>query len=70
MKLEEEDDWNQHQTECMGCSNHWPEDESDYKCFRGKILAPYYPAIENQHDVDVLLVKNEVSSLKKEDFGK
>jgi hypothetical protein len=34
------------------------------------ILAPYYPAIENQHDERVLLVKNEVSSLGKEDFSK
>jgi hypothetical protein len=34
------------------------------------VIAPYYPAIENQHHKDVLLVKNEVSDLKKEDFVK
>jgi hypothetical protein len=33
-----------------------------------KIIAPYYPAIEKQHDESVLLVKQEVSDLKKEDF--
>lgn len=32
------------------------------------VCSPYYPAIENQHDERVLLVKNEVSDLKKEDF--
>jgi len=34
------------------------------------ILAPHYPATANQHDERVLLVKNEVSDLKKEDFAK
>lgn len=40
------------------------------KCIKIKatILAPYYPAIENQHDERVSLIKNEVSNLKKEDF--
>ena len=40
------------------------------KCSKTEItvLAPCYPAIENQHDKRVLLVKNEVSELKKEDF--
>jgi len=40
------------------------------KCIKIKadILAPYYPAIENQHDERVLLVKNEASKLKKENF--
>jgi len=33
------------------------------------VIAPYYPATENQHDERVLLVKNEVSNLKKEDFS-
>jgi hypothetical protein len=32
------------------------------------VLAPHYPATANQHDERVLLVKNEVSELKKEDF--
>lgn len=35
-----------------------------------KVTAPYYPVLENQHDERVLLVKNEVSDLKKEDFNK
>ncbi|CAG8542182.1 36828_t:CDS:10 [Gigaspora margarita] len=35
-----------------------------------KVIAPYYPAIENQHDKEVVLVKNEVSELKMEDFTK
>jgi len=35
-----------------------------------KIIASHYPAIENQHDERVLLIKNEVSDLKKEDFSK
>jgi hypothetical protein len=30
------------------------------------VYSPYYPAIK--HDEKVLLVKNEVSELKKEDF--
>lgn len=34
------------------------------------ICSPHYPARENQHDKRVLLVKNEVSDLKKEDFIK
>jgi hypothetical protein len=34
------------------------------------VIAPHYPAIENQHDKRVLLVKNEVSNLKIEDFSK
>ena len=34
------------------------------------VLAAYYPATANQHDERVLLVKNEVSDLKKEDFSK
>jgi len=45
------------------------------KCKSGKclkmnitVLAPYYPAIENQHHSEVILVKQEVSNLKKEDF--
>jgi len=33
------------------------------------VCSPYYPATENQHDERVLLVKNEVSNLKKEDFS-
>ncbi|CAG8435228.1 5940_t:CDS:2 [Ambispora gerdemannii] len=33
-----------------------------------KVLAPYYPAVEKEHHKEVLLVKNEVSNLKKEDF--
>lgn len=33
------------------------------------VLAPYYPAIENQHNKEVVLVKNEVSGLKKGNFG-
>ena len=40
------------------------------KEFANKVIAPYYPATENQHDEDVLLVKNEVSGLKREDFKK
>ncbi|MCE8169293.1 MAG: hypothetical protein I3273_04180 [Candidatus Moeniiplasma glomeromycotorum] len=40
------------------------------KCWRSKVIAPRYPATENQHHKEVLLVKNEVSELKKEDFGK
>jgi len=40
------------------------------KCPRMNItvFAPHYPAVENQHDERVLLVKNEVSDLKKENF--
>lgn len=34
-----------------------------------KVFAPYYPSVKNQHHEEVLLVKNEVSDLKKEDFG-
>jgi len=34
------------------------------------VFAPYYPSTENQHHPEVLLVKNEVSNLKKEDFSK
>ncbi|KLL05269.1 MAG: hypothetical protein MRERV_3c098 [Mycoplasmataceae bacterium RV_VA103A] len=37
------------------------------KCFQGKVIAPYYPAIE--HHPEVVLVKNEVSELKKEEFN-
>jgi len=33
------------------------------------VSSPYYPAVEKQHDERVLLVKNEVSELKKEDFN-
>jgi hypothetical protein len=33
-----------------------------------RVCSPYYPAIK--HDERVLLVKNEVSGLKKEDFNK
>jgi hypothetical protein len=42
------------------------------KCLIKKItvIAPYYPAMENQHHKEVVLVKNEVSDLKKEDFNK
>ncbi|CFW92951.1 protein of unknown function [endosymbiont DhMRE of Dentiscutata heterogama] len=32
------------------------------------LFAPYYPATANQHHKEVLLVKNEVSELKKEEF--
>jgi predicted amidophosphoribosyltransferase len=32
------------------------------------VCSPYYPAIENQHDERVLLVKNEVSKLRREGF--
>jgi len=32
------------------------------------VIAPYYPATANQHDERVLLVKNEVSELKRRDF--
>jgi len=32
------------------------------------VIAPYYPAIADQHYSEILLVKNEVSDLKKEDF--
>ena len=66
MKLKEEEGWDIHQSFCMGCSHHYPDNEYEY--FRGDILAPYYPAVVNQHHEDVLLVKNEVSNLKKEDF--
>jgi len=37
---------------------------------RTRVFAPYYPAVESQHKEGVLLVKNEVSNLKKEDFSK
>ena len=33
------------------------------------VCSPYYPAVENQHDKNVLLVKNEVSNLKRKDFS-
>jgi hypothetical protein len=33
-----------------------------------KVFAPHYPAIVDQHHKEVLLVKQEVSNLKKEDF--
>lgn len=35
-----------------------------------KVLAPHYPAIENQHHSEVLLIKTLVSDLKKENFSK
>jgi hypothetical protein len=35
-----------------------------------RILSPYYPAIEKQHDERVIFIKQEVSNLKKEDFAK
>ena len=35
-----------------------------------KVLTPYYPAVAEQHHQSVLLVKNEVSDLKEEDFIK
>ncbi|CAG8831678.1 3437_t:CDS:1, partial [Racocetra persica] len=38
------------------------------KCPEMTVIAPYYPAVASQHDERVLLVKNEVSELKKEDF--
>nr|CAG8498146.1 11303_t:CDS:2 [Entrophospora candida] len=31
-----------------------------------KVIAPYYPAVENQHDKNVLLVKNEYMTEKKD----
>jgi len=43
-------------TKLLGCDN----------CLRSVVIAPYYPAVEKQHDERVLLVKNEVSNLKKE----
>ena len=39
------------------------------RCPGRTVIAPYYPAIENQHDERVLLVKNKVSKLKKENFS-
>ena len=60
---EERQDWRDHSDGCYGCSDcHDPE------MMKLTILTPYYPAIENQHHSEVLLVKNEVSDLKKEDF--
>lgn len=56
------------ENKCMNCSDNCPDEGDGYKWFRGKVIAPYYPATENQHDKRVLLVKNEVSDLKKEDF--
>lgn len=35
---------------------------------RMEVLAPHYPAIENQHHPEALLIKTSVSDLKKEDF--
>jgi len=67
MKLEEEGDWKEHQGGCMGCSDCA---DVNYECFRGEVIAPYYPAIAKQHTEEVLLVKNEVSDLKIEDFSK
>ncbi|KLL02811.1 MAG: hypothetical protein MRERV_68c011 [Mycoplasmataceae bacterium RV_VA103A] len=67
IKAREEDDadWDRHADECMGCSDcHSP----DVLFANMKVIAPYYPATANQHDERVLLAKNEVSSLKKEDF--
>jgi hypothetical protein len=34
------------------------------------VIVPYYPAIENQHHKNVLLVKQAVSNLKLKDFSK
>jgi hypothetical protein len=49
--------------------------ETEYSCgncskMNITVIAPYYPAVANQHDERVLLVKNEVSELKKENFSK
>jgi hypothetical protein len=35
-----------------------------------KVIAPHYPAIAEQHSPEVLLVQQEVSDLKIEDFSK
>lgn len=62
---------------CKGCWNkseyiqdkqheyYWSLEEMPWA---KTIIAPYYLAVEKQHDERVLLVKNEVSGLKKEDF--
>ncbi|CAI2172220.1 8033_t:CDS:2, partial [Funneliformis geosporum] len=61
---EERLEWKDHADECYGCSDcHDPE------TMNITIIAPYYPAVENQHHKEVTLVKNEVSDLKKEDFS-
>jgi hypothetical protein len=49
--------------------------ETSYSCgncskMNITVCSPNYPAVENQHHKEVLLVKNEVSDLKKEDFSK
>lgn len=64
-KEEGKADWDRHADECMGCSDCHIGSEINIT-----VLAPYYPATENQHHKEVLLVKNEVSDLKREDFTK
>ncbi|MCE8163379.1 MAG: hypothetical protein I3274_04135 [Candidatus Moeniiplasma glomeromycotorum] len=63
IKEEEIQVWRDHRDKCMGCSECCGFGEMEWT-----IIAPYYPATENQHHSEVLLVRNEVSELKKEDF--
>jgi len=70
--------------QCLKCIEETKKEEEHYltkltgvihpafcnDCPRKTTLAPHYPAIENQHDERVLLVKQEVSNLTKEDFIK
>jgi hypothetical protein len=62
-------DWSWHQDECGGCSrcHEWSD---VWEKWQMTVLSPYYRAIENQHHSEVILVKQEVSNLKKEDFSK